>query len=178
MRPGASHARLGALAECPGACYGGAPLNDADKNVDKFTVDPALLRGAEPLISLGLCEVRLQADSRWPWLVLIPRRPGAREVEHLSPADRITLIEETIAAGRAVRAMGAALGRPIAKLNIGALGNVTPQLHVHVVGRREDDAAWPAPVWGVGEPITYDPVAFERAHAAALAMFKGWSRDH
>ncbi len=141
--------------------------------MEKFAVAPAIVRTSEALVSLGLCEVRLQADARWPWLVLIPRRPGAREIEHLSPADRAVLIEEATLAGAAVRAIGSALGRPVEKLNLGALGNITPQLHVHIVGRRADDAAWPGPVWGVGEASDYDGVALERAREAAISALNG-----
>jgi diadenosine tetraphosphate (Ap4A) HIT family hydrolase len=138
--------------------------------LEKFAVAAAILRASEPLASLGVAEARLQADARWPWLVLIPRRAGARELEHLSVADRAALMEECMLAGVAVRAIGGALGRPVEKLNLGALGNVTPQLHVHVVGRRADDPAWPGPVWGVGEAVAYDPLALERAREAALGV--------
>ena len=65
------------------------------------------------------------------------------------------------------RAIGEALGRPVEKLNIGLLGNITPQLHAHVVGRRPDDDAWPGPVWGVGEAVAYAPEALETALRAA-----------
>ena len=115
-----------------------------------FATHPAFDAGSLALGSLGLSEVRLQLDSRFPWLILIPRVAGAREIEDLTPADRVQLTEEIVLAGRAVRAIGEALGAPVEKLNVGALGNVTPQLHVHVVGRRSDDVAWPGPVWGVG----------------------------
>lgn len=138
--------------------------------MEKFALAAAILRTSEPLVALGLCEARLQADARWPWLVLIPRRAGAREIEHLSPADRAVLMEEAILAGAAARAIGSALGRPVEKLNLGALGNVTPQLHLHVVGRRADDPAWPGPVWGFGEALAYDAIALERAREAALAL--------
>jgi diadenosine tetraphosphate (Ap4A) HIT family hydrolase len=143
--------------------------------VDRFAIAPDILRSSEPLISLSLCDVRLQSDARWPWIVLVPRRPGAREIEHLSQTDRAVLIEETVAAGGAARAIGSALGRPVDKLNVGALGNITPQLHVHVIGRRADDPAWPGPVWGVGVPVAYDPLALERARSAALALLEGWA---
>jgi diadenosine tetraphosphate (Ap4A) HIT family hydrolase len=135
--------------------------------VQKFALDPAFLASSHALCDLKLCAARLQADARWPWIVLIPRKAGVRELEHLSAADRQQLMEETILAGDAVRAMGAALGRPIEKLNIGQLGNVTPQLHVHVVGRRHDDAAWPGPVWGAGTPSAY------RADALASVIQAG-----
>src|SRR5271155_5034048 len=91
--------------------------------VEKFAVSAAILSTSEPLLSLTLCEARLQADARWPWLVLIPPPAGAKEIEHLSAADRAVLIEEATLAGAAVRAIGSALGRPVEKLNLGALGN-------------------------------------------------------
>jgi diadenosine tetraphosphate (Ap4A) HIT family hydrolase len=143
--------------------------------VDRFSIAPTILQFSEPLLSLTLCEVRLMNDARWPWLVLVPRRPGAQEIEHLCAADRAQLIEECVAAGGGVRAMGSALGRPVEKLNIGALGNSTPQLHVHVVGRRADDPAWPGPVWGHGQITPYEPLALERAQAEALAILEGWA---
>jgi diadenosine tetraphosphate (Ap4A) HIT family hydrolase len=74
---------------------------------------------------------------------------------------------EIAAAGAAVRAIGAALGRPVEKLNVGQLGNVTCQLHVHVVGRRHDDPCWPGPVWGRGTPEAYCDAALASAKAAA-----------
>ena len=132
-----------------------------------FALDPAFSAGSTALVRLPLCDVRLQCDARFPWLILIPRVAGAVEVEDLAAAEGARLMEEIVLAGRAVRAIGDALGRPIAKLNIGALGNVTPQLHVHVVGRRPDDAAWPGPVWGVGGAVDYRPAQMEVAAMAA-----------
>jgi diadenosine tetraphosphate (Ap4A) HIT family hydrolase len=112
-------------------------------------IDPAFLTTSHAVGELALCHVRLQDDARFPWLVLLPRVDGARELEDVPEAERGR--REILLAGAAARAVGAALRRPVEKLNVGALGNVTPQLHVHVVGRRADDAAWPGPVWGFGE---------------------------
>lgn len=134
-----------------------------------FRLDPAFPPTSERLGELGLCHARLQADARYPWIVLIPRLAQARELEDLAVAQRAALMDEILAAGAAVRAVGEALGRPVAKLNVGQLGNVTPQLHVHVVGRRSDDAAWPAPVWGAGTAEAYGPDDLARAMAAARA---------
>ncbi|ATQ44488.1 HIT family protein [Caulobacter mirabilis] len=120
-----------------------------------FTVDPAFEGGSVFVGDTGLCHIRLQNDVRWPWLILIPRRAGLREIEDLSPADRAALIEESVLAGRAVRGVGEAIGFSVEKLNLGALGNVTPQLHLHVVGRRAGDPAWAGPVWGVGTAEPY-----------------------
>lgn len=132
-------------------------------------IDPAFLTGSHPLGDLELSHVRLQADRRFPWLILIPRIDGAHELEDLSPDHRRSLMEEIVSAGRAARAVGAALGLPALKLNVGQLGNVTPQLHVHVVGRHAGDAAWPGPVWGVAGALDYDPRALDVARAAARA---------
>ena len=138
----------------------------------EFEIDPRLLRGSSPLASLSLCDARLLDDGRWPWIVLTPRRSGAREIEHLAPKDRAQLMEEAALAGSAVRAIGAALGRPVEKLNLGALGNQVPQLHLHVIGRRSDDPAWPGPAWGVAGAESYGDASLARAVAAALSILQ------
>jgi diadenosine tetraphosphate (Ap4A) HIT family hydrolase len=142
--------------------------------VDRFAITRPLLSGSHSLFSLGLCEARLQDDARWPWIVLIPRRQGAREIEHLNAVDRSQLMEEQVAAGAAVRAMGSAVGRAVEKLNMAALGNVTPQLHVHVVGRRSDDVAWPGPVWGFGQARAYGAEDLERSRSVAIDTLAAW----
>ena len=139
----------------------------------EFEIDPRILATTEPLCGLKLCDARLSADARWPWIVLSPRKPGARELEHLAPKDRAQLMEEIVIAGAAVRAIGAALGRPVEKLNVGALGNKTPQLHLHVIGRRADDAAWPESVWGPGPARAYGDTELAQAREAALNVLEG-----
>lgn len=135
-------------------------------------LDPAFLRTSEALGDLTLCHARLQADARFPWIVLVPRVVGARELEDLSASARGMLTDEIVQAGSAVRAVGQALGRPVEKLNVGQLGNVTPQLHVHVVGRRADDGAWPGPVWGVGTAAAYPADALASALTAAKSALR------
>ncbi|MDB5450380.1 MAG: putative Diadenosine tetraphosphate (Ap4A) hydrolase [Phenylobacterium sp.] len=130
-------------------------------------IDPAFLATSEPLGELALCHARLQTDARYPWIVLIPRVAGARELEDLAPGERDVLMEEILQAGRAARAVGEALGRSTTKLNVGQLGNLTPQLHIHVIGRRSDDPAWPGPVWGFGTAEAYADEARQLALAAA-----------
>jgi len=132
-----------------------------------FELHPAFPPTSHALGELALCHARLQADARYAWIVLIPRIADAREFEDLPANDRAALMEEVVSAGAAVRAVGAALGRPVEKLNVGQLGNLTPQLHIHVVGRRADDAAWPGPVWGIGTAEPYGAEALETALAAA-----------
>jgi diadenosine tetraphosphate (Ap4A) HIT family hydrolase len=122
-----------------------------------FQLASAFLETSHPLGELALTHVRLHDDARFPWIVLIPRVANVRELEDLASGERDVLTEEIIRAGNVVRAVGLAAGRPVQKLNVGQLGNLTPQLHIHVVGRRADDAAWPGPVWGQGVAEPYSP---------------------
>lgn len=115
-----------------------------------FEVAPAFEAGSIAAAEWPLCHVRLQDDARFPWLILIPRVEGAVELEDLSVEQRTMLMEETVRAGDLVRRLGS-----VEKLNVGAIGNVTAQLHVHVVGRRRDDGLWPDPVWGRGPVVPY-----------------------
>ena len=124
--------------------------------MSQFRPDPAFEAGSVAAAEWPLCHVRLQDDTRFPWLILIPRVEGAVELADLSAEQRAALMEETVRAGNLVRRLG-----PVEKLNVGAIGNVTSQLHVHVVGRRRDDGLWPDPVWGRGPAVPYDPA--ERA---------------
>lgn len=132
-----------------------------------FLLDSAFPGTSHEMGELALCHVRLAADARFAWIILIPRVADARELEDLASGELDVLLEETLRAGDAVRAMGVALGRPVEKLNIGQLGNVTAQLHIHVVGRRADDAAWPGPVWGHGGATAYSSEELTTALAAA-----------
>lgn len=92
-------------------------------------------------------------------------------MDDLEPADRALLIEEMVRAGQAVRDLGDVLGRPVDKLNTAALGNVTAQLHVHVVGRRRDDPLWPDPIWGRPGALPYPPETLTHlAEAATRAL--------
>lgn len=132
-----------------------------------FTLDPRLASDTVAVTALSLCLVRLMNRRAWPWLVLVPRRPGAVEIIDLDPSDRSVLMEEIALCCAAIqRTHGPD------KLNVGALGNLVPQLHVHVVGRRRDDPAWPGPVWGNAEARRYGPVeidAVAKVLAAALS---------
>lgn len=135
-----------------------------------MSVPAAIEAVSTPLCDLTLCHARLMLDARWPWIVLVPKADGLIEIEQLAPQDQARLMEEAVLAGKAVRAAGQATGFAVGKLNIGALGNVTPDLHVHVVGRQPGDAAWPGPVWGVGVAEAYGPDVLEAAKTAALAV--------
>ena len=136
-----------------------------------FQLDRRLASSAVLIGRTALNQVRLQCDARYPWIVLIPERPDLKELHQLEPQDFQTLMGEALIAGNAVRAAGQALGRPVEKLNLGALGNVVSQLHLHVVGRRTDDPAWPGPVWGFGDAAPYEAEALDAATAAVRGVF-------
>lgn len=115
-----------------------------------FVLDERLAADTVPLGNLSLSHVLLKNDGRFPWLVLVPRRAGIAEIIDLTPDDRGRLWSEVETVAEMLRA----LVRPD-KLNIAALGNLVPQLHLHVIARYQSDAAWPQPVFGFGtrEPL-------------------------
>jgi diadenosine tetraphosphate (Ap4A) HIT family hydrolase len=116
-----------------------------------FELDPRLDADSLFLMDWPLCRVLRMNDKTYPWLILVPRRTGKRDIIDLSSADQALLLGEI---GQASRAIKKAL-KP-EKLNVAALGNVVAQLHVHVIGRFTDDPAWPRPIWGVQAPLPFD----------------------
>lgn len=119
-----------------------------------FRLDTRLEGDTHAVAALELSELRLMDDARWPWLVLVPRLPGARELLDLDATQAARLLDEVRRCSLALQALHAPF-----KLNVAALGNVVEQLHVHVIARRRDDPAWPRPVWGVGDRLPYPGAA-------------------
>lgn len=117
---------------------------------DSFQLDPRLAADTVFVVDWKLCRVLLMDDARFPWLVLVPRRAELIEIDDLDGDDCDRLMHETRHAMQILRNVA-----PCDKLNVGALGNIVRQLHVHVVARRRDDAAWPGPVWGHGPADRY-----------------------
>jgi diadenosine tetraphosphate (Ap4A) HIT family hydrolase len=126
-----------------------------------FTLDERLARDALLIGDLPLCRVLLMNDARWPWLILVPRREGLVELIDLDPPDQTRLIDE---AGRAARFLKSQARAD--KINVGALGNIVRQLHLHVVARVIGDPAWPGPVWGYGVATPYGDDAAQALIAA------------
>jgi diadenosine tetraphosphate (Ap4A) HIT family hydrolase len=116
----------------------------------EISLDPRLAADSVAVGKLNLCEVRLQDDARFPWLVLVPQREGVTELFELSAADSALAMEEITHCSAALRAITQCL-----KINVGALGNIVRQLHIHIVARDEGDDAWPGPVWGSGARVPY-----------------------
>ena len=117
-----------------------------------WQLHPQLAADSHPLAAFALGELRLMDDANYPWLVLVPRVPGASELIDLQGEQRHRLADEIDRAAHALRDVF----RP-RKLNVAALGNIVPQLHVHVIARFEEDPAWPAPVWGRVAARPYSP---------------------
>jgi diadenosine tetraphosphate (Ap4A) HIT family hydrolase len=122
--------------------------------LEPWSLHPQLAHDTGPIGDLPLSQVRLMHDANYPWLLLVPRRPGASEIVDLDEAARVQLMSEIALASRALKTVTAC-----DKLNVAAIGHVVPQLHVHVVARRRGDAAWPRPVWGAVPPRAYAPAA-------------------
>ncbi|MFC4273055.1 HIT domain-containing protein [Sneathiella chungangensis] len=119
-----------------------------------FQLHPQLEKDSLPVCSLGLSRVLLANDARWPWIILVPERPGLVEITDLDDPDYARLMKEIRGATTAMQDLFAAH-----KMNVAALGNMVPQLHLHVIARTREDAAWPRPIWGVGEAVPYDAAA-------------------
>lgn len=119
-----------------------------------WSLHPQLERDTAPVGDLPLTRVLLMNDSNYPWLVLVPRQPDLTELTDLEENAQGQLMAEI------ARTMGALKSAAACdKLNVAALGNAVPQLHVHIIARRKTDAAWPKPVWGVAPPIVYESAA-------------------
>ncbi|QJE73370.1 HIT domain-containing protein [Aerophototrophica crusticola] len=145
---------------------------DREKGAEAgFGLHPRLAADTIPVGELGLSRVLLMDNRLFPWLVLVPRRAGAVELHRLDPADRALLVEEMARAAGALEALF-----PCDKVNLGALGNLVPQLHVHVIARRHDDPAWPGPVWGSGHAEPY-PAGEGQAVAGRVAAWLGCGRS-
>lgn len=130
--------------------------------MNDWHLHPQLADDTHPLAHLELCELRLMDDGNYPWLVLVPRVLEAVELIDLDVNQRHRLTDEIDVASRALRTVF----KPH-KLNVAALGNLVPQLHVHVIARFQEDPAWPAPVWG---RVAAQPYSLEALVARVTAL--------
>jgi diadenosine tetraphosphate (Ap4A) HIT family hydrolase len=122
---------------------------------EPWSLHPQLARDTIAIGDLALS--RLLVVNDWPWLLLVPRRPGVSEIIDLDEVERAQLMTEISRVAHALKEVTAC-----DKLNVAALGNVVPQLHVHVIARRSGDAGWPKPIWGVAPPLAHDPHELDR----------------
>ena len=144
-----------------------------------FELHPRLQADTQILGDLPLCRVLLAKDSQYPWLILVPRVAGLREIHHLLPEQQQQLMQESCAVATL---MEETLGPD--KINVAALGNLVPQLHLHHVARFSTDAAWPGPIWGAHPAIPYQAQDLRqqadnwRARLATLGGFQPFLTDN
>ena len=132
-----------------------------------FELNPRLEADTDWVLDLQLSRVLLMNDSRYPWLILVPRIPNVREWLDLSSTDQALLLAEQLQVSQCLQTLLSP-----DKLNIATLGNIVPQLHLHIIARFETDFAWPSTVWGRGDSVRYPPdekVALLGQYRSALA---------
>ncbi|WKJ88620.1 HIT domain-containing protein [Methylomonas montana] len=125
--------------------------------MSNFQLHPQLIEDCFKVGQFALSEILMMNDSQYPWFILVPRRNHIKEIYQLNPADRQTLQAESCLLAEAL----AEIYRPD-KLNIAAIGNLVPQLHLHHVARYQTDKAWPAPIWGKFASVPYVPTEAEQ----------------
>lgn len=139
-----------------GPCHRRAsPVNGG--MAQEFTLDERLRKDTFPVAELPLADLRLMNDARFPWLLLVPRRPDVAEIIDLADLDRAVLYDEIVIVSTALKAITGC-----DKLNVAALGNMVRQLHVHIIARFATDVAWPKPVWGSGDAVAYPAAERDR----------------
>lgn len=132
----------------------------------EFELHPDLARDGSPVGRLRLSRLLLMKEARWPWLVLVPERPGLRDFHDLDAMEQYRLCDEITQCSNVLQQLYKAH-----KINVAALGNMTPQLHVHVIARFEDDPAWPKPIWSALPPEPLSEAAQEvRLHELRQAL--------
>ncbi|MBI4274048.1 MAG: HIT domain-containing protein [Rhizobiales bacterium] len=122
-----------------------------------WSLHPQLARDTINIGDLPLSQVLVIKDANYPWLLLVPRKIGIIEVIDLDEVEQAQLMTEVARVARSLKAV-----TECDKLNIAALGNVVPQLHIHVIARQQSDAAWPKPVWGALPALAHDPAELDR----------------
>lgn len=131
-----------------------------------FALHPQLSADTFQIGDWPLCRLLRMNDRTYPWLILVPKVADIREIIDLAEEDQQRLMTEIARAGRALRDLSAA-----DKLNVAALGNAVPQLHVHIIARFKADPAWPRPIWGVNAPVPFGTAEAEAEMARLRTVF-------
>ena len=134
--------------------------------MEKFEIDQRLQNDSTLVVTLNLCQVRLHHNSAFPWVMFIPMQNDVKEIIDLSEADQRLLMQEITLASKVMQK----LYNPT-KLNIANLGNLVPQLHIHIIARYDNDAAWPNPVWNSGVTANYQPHELNKQIEIIAAAF-------
>ncbi|GAA0686861.1 hypothetical protein GCM10009104_11030 [Marinobacterium maritimum] len=134
----------------------------------EFELDPRLVTDTIALGDFPLCRLLLMNDSQYPWLILVPRRAGVTELYHLPANEQQQLMHEVSELSETLADLFQAR-----KMNVATLGNMVPQLHIHVIVRQESDPAWPGPVWGKVPAVPYTPEGLERVRGKLERLLDG-----
>ncbi len=136
--------------------------------MNDFTLDPLLQKDTITIGAFPLSLLLLHRDANYPWFILVPQRPNVTEIYHLEEEDRVQLLHESCQLAEALTTVFMA-----DKLNIAALGNVVPQLHLHHVARFRGDPAWPGPIWGAVAAVDYEPAEQVRRIEGVVNVLAG-----
>lgn len=122
----------------------------------RFILDETLAKASHSIGKMRICEARLVDDARWPWIMLIPEKPDCEDLHDLKVPDLTLAMAD-------MRDVAVCLQKlvPCQKINVGSLGNIVRQLHIHVIARNEGDPNWPGPVWGFEKTVPYDDTSRE-----------------
>lgn len=134
----------------------------------EFELDPRLVTDTIAIGDFPLCRLLLMNDSQYPWLILVPRRAGVTELYHLSTEEQQQLMAEVAELSETLADLFQAR-----KMNVATLGNMVPQLHVHVIARQMTDPAWPGPVWGKVPAVPYSPDDLKRVRGKLEVLLDG-----
>ena len=107
-------------------------------------INKNFLKSSYPITNLKLCSIRLNDNSKFPWLILIPRRKNIKDMTELNSKDQVLLMKEIIHVSKIVKKLF-----KTSKLNVEKIGNIVPQLHIHIIARKKNDSSWPLSVWVV-----------------------------
>ena len=107
-----------------------------------FTIDKKFLKSSYHITDLKLCSIRLHDNSKFPWLILIPKRNKVTDISDLKPKDQILLMKEIVYVSKIMKKVF-----KNSKLNVEKIGNIVPQLHIHIIARNKNDYTWPLSVW-------------------------------
>ena len=107
-----------------------------------YRINKKFLKSSHYIVDLKLCSVRLNDNSKFPWLILIPKRKNITDISELNSKDQILLMKEIVSASRLMKKLF-----KTSKLNIEKIGNIVPQLHIHIISRKKTDSSWPLSVW-------------------------------
>lgn len=134
----------------------------------EFELDPRLVTDTIAIGDFPLCHLLLMNDSQYPWFILVPRRAGVTELYHLPANEQQQLIHEASELSETLADLFQAR-----KMNVATLGNMVPQLHMHVIARKESDPAWPGPVWGKVPAVPYAPEELARVRSKLEVLLDG-----